>query len=66
MFHIDGKEVTGTQAELHYMNWCLALEQEHSDVPHTALDAMADFQKGAFGGCGFAKDRMYLAGIEVR
>lgn len=65
MFLIDGKEATGVEAELRYMQYCLALEQEHEDVPHNALDVGADFQRGAFGGCGFAKDRMYRAGIEV-
>lgn len=66
MFQIDGKEVTGTQAELHYMNWCLALEQEHADVPHCALDVGASFQRGAFRGDKRDLARINLSGVEIR
>lgn len=65
MFQINGKDATGTQAELHYMNWCLALEQEHATVPHSALEVMSDFQRGAFRGDEKALARINLSGIQI-
>lgn len=65
MFKINGVPATGVQAELHYMNWCLALEQEHSDVPHNALDAGASFQRGVFRGDQAELAKIKLSGVKV-
>ena len=66
MFLINGQPATGVEAELHYMNWCLALEQEHADVPHTALDVGTSFQNGAFRGDERELARINLSGVEKR
>lgn len=63
MFTVHDKPATGVQAELHYINWCLALENEHNPVPRTSLAASADFQAGAWRGNDSAAARLALAGI---
>ena len=64
-FTINGQPATGVQAELHYMSWCLALENEHNPVPRTALAACNDFQHGAFNAEHGAGQRIRQAGITV-
>ncbi len=53
--NINGKKVTGTDAELHFLNWALALEQEFNEDLETAcsgdrcaLEAIRIFQDGVF------------------
>ncbi len=64
-FFINGQAVTGNQAELAYMNWCLALENEGQPVPRTALGCIADFQQGAFRGNAEARARIEQSGIVI-
>lgn len=53
---LHNRPVTGIQAELHFVEWCLALAQENDAeldcacYPHgrNALTAMHLFQEGAF------------------
>ena len=54
-FYIDGQEVTGLTAELHFMEWVLSLAQERDKElgqackgDRSALNAVCIFQKGAY------------------
>lgn len=64
-FIINGQAVTGNQAELAYMNWCLALENESQPVPRTGLSASRDFQEGAYRGNAEARARIEQSGIVI-
>jgi hypothetical protein len=63
MFQINSQPATGLQAEAHYVEWCLSLQNEHNPVPHNALDAMADWQRGAYRNDADAYSRMQQSGI---
>lgn len=64
-FFINGQAVTGNRAELDYIEWCLALENENQPVPHTAPGAIADFQAGAYRGNSEARARIEQSGIVI-
>lgn len=55
-FEIAGKQVTGLQAEAHFVEWALALKQEHNhmlialceDSNRSSSDAVTIFQTAAY------------------
>ena len=63
--YLDGKEVTGNQAEVHFIDWCLSLENENEPVAHCSLDAISDFQEGVYGHNLEKREILNRSGIEV-
>ena len=64
--YLHGKQVTGNDAAVHFINWCLSLENENQPVARCSLDADRDFQQGVYG-CNMEKREILKhAGIEVR
>ena len=64
--YLYDEQVSGVTAELHFINWCLRLENEHQPVAHCALDASRDFQEGAYRYNMEKREILKLAGIEIR
>lgn len=64
--YLYDEQVSGTTAELHFIDWCLRLENEHNPVPHNALDAMHCFQEGAYNYNMEKREILKHAGIEIR
>ncbi len=62
-FQIHGEPAVGTQAELHFQEWCLSVEREGQPVPRTALDANATFQRGVYGNDTEARDLVIRSGV---
>lgn len=65
-FILNGQAISGIQAEAAYIEWCLSLENGNNQVPRTSLDAMADFQEGAFRANAQAKSRIEQSGIAIQ
>jgi hypothetical protein len=64
--YLYDEQVSGTTAEVHFINWCLRLENEHEPVAHCALDAARDFQEGAYRYNMEKRAILNRAGIEIR
>lgn len=64
--YLHGDQVSGTTAEVHFVSWCLKLENEHQPVAHCALDAARDFQEGAYRGNTDKREILKRAGIEIK
>ena len=63
--YLDGKEVTGNQAEVHFISWCLSLENENEPVAHCSLGASRDFQDGVYRHNLEKRQILRRSGIEV-
>jgi len=64
--YLYDEQVSGTTAEAHFVEWCLRLKNEHQPVAHCALDAVRDFQEGAYRYNMEKREILKLAGIEIR
>jgi len=67
MMHIylNGREVTGNEAEVHFVSWCLSLENENQPVAHCSLNASRDFQDGVYRHNLEKRQILKRSGIEV-
>ena len=63
--YLNGREVTGNQAEVHFVSWCLSLENENEPVAHCSLDASRDFQDGVYRHNLEKRQILKRSGIEV-
>jgi len=65
-FKINGERVSGIAAELHFMNWCLSVDQEGTPwVPRSGLSASRGFHLGVYGTDEIHLELVERSGVEV-